>query len=121
MHPHVHLVVKAEHEYDGKRLNPRKADLQRWREKFAQNLTELGVAAAATRRDDRGCVKTNKKTPIYRAAHRKPKNPGTFEATCDPDYGGRGFGLYAKKDRGRQTGAAHDRARYRIVMDIGHS
>jgi hypothetical protein len=27
MHPHVHLVVKAEHEYGGTRLNPRKADL----------------------------------------------------------------------------------------------
>src|SRR5271163_2611034 len=72
-HPHVHLVVKAEHEYDGSRLNPRKADLQRWRERFAEYLTELGVAATATRREDRGFVKTHKKTPIYRAAHREPK------------------------------------------------
>jgi hypothetical protein len=75
-HPHVHLVVKAEHEYERKRLNPRKADLQRWREMFAQNLTELGVAATATRREDRGLVRTNKKTPIYRAAHRESKRPG---------------------------------------------
>ena len=29
-HPHVHLVVKAEHQFEGLRLNPRKADLQRW-------------------------------------------------------------------------------------------
>src|SRR6202051_2605355 len=77
MHPHVHLVVKAEHEYDGSRLNPRKADLQRWRERFAQSLTELGVAATATRREDRGFVKTHKKTPIYRASQRKPKNPAS--------------------------------------------
>src|SRR5208282_6686538 len=77
MHPHVHLVVKAEHEYERKRLNPRKADLQRWRERFAGYLTELGVPATATRREDRGFVKTHKKTPIYRAAHREPKNPGT--------------------------------------------
>ena len=76
MHPHVHLVVKAEHEYDGSRLNPRKADLQRWREQFAEYLTELGVAATATRREDRGFVKTHKKTPIYRAAQREQKNPG---------------------------------------------
>src|ERR1700733_1776611 len=75
MHPHVHLVVKAEHEYGGARLNPRKADLQRWRERFAEYLAELGVAATATRREDRGFVKTHKKTPIYRAAHRKPKHP----------------------------------------------
>jgi hypothetical protein len=77
MHPHVHLVVKAEHEYGGLRLTPRKADLQRWREMFAHNLTELSVAATATRREDRGLVKTSKKTPIYRAAHREPKSPGS--------------------------------------------
>lgn len=72
-HPHVHLVVKAEHEYEGPRLNPRKADLQRWREAFAATLNELGVAATATRRDDRGKPKTSKSTPIYRAAQRDPK------------------------------------------------
>lgn len=48
-HPHVHRVVKSEHEYGGKRLNPRKAELQRWREQIAEYLTELGVAATATR------------------------------------------------------------------------
>ena len=76
-HPHVHLVVKAEHEYEGTRLNPRKADLRRWREQFAENLVELGVAATATRREDRGFVKTHKKTAIFRAAQRSPKTPGT--------------------------------------------
>lgn len=30
-HPHVHLTVKAA-DLDGVRLNPRKADLQRWRD-----------------------------------------------------------------------------------------
>ena len=70
--PHVHLVVKAEHEYSGRRLNPRKADLQRWRERFAEYLNELGIAATATRRDDRGLAKTQKRTPIYRAAQREP-------------------------------------------------
>jgi hypothetical protein len=74
-HPHVHLVVKAEHEYGGPRLNPRKADLQRWREKFAEYLIELDVAATATRRHDRGLAKTAKKTPIYRAAQRKVAQP----------------------------------------------
>jgi hypothetical protein len=74
-HPHVHLVVKAEHEYGGRRLNPRKADLQRWREKFAEYLIELDVAATATRRHDRGLAKTAKKTPIYRAAQRKVAQP----------------------------------------------
>src|ERR1700735_2450382 len=86
MHPHVHLVVKAEHEYEGKRLNPRKADLQRWRERFADHLVELGVAATATRREDRGFVKTNKKTPIFRAAHRQRQaaRPGGGPAYITP-------------------------------------
>lgn len=66
-HPHVHLVVKAEHEYGGSRLSPRKPDLQRWREQFAGYMTELGVAATATRRMDRGLIKTQKKNAIYRA------------------------------------------------------
>ena len=39
--PHVHLSVRAEGK-DGRRLNPRKADLRRWRETFAEKLRELG-------------------------------------------------------------------------------
>ena len=35
---------------DGARLNPRKADLQRWREVFAQRLREHGVECEATPR-----------------------------------------------------------------------
>jgi hypothetical protein len=35
------------------RLNPRKADLQRWRERFAHELRERGVEAEATRRASR--------------------------------------------------------------------
>jgi hypothetical protein len=40
--PHVHLSVKAESKH-GRRLNPRKADLQRWREIFGERLRERGV------------------------------------------------------------------------------
>jgi len=50
--PHVHLVVQSAGE-DGHRLNPRKADLQRWREGFAQALREHGVDAVATSRAHR--------------------------------------------------------------------
>jgi hypothetical protein len=48
-HPHVHLVVKATTP-DGLRLNPRKHDLQRWREGFAKSLREHGIEAEATKR-----------------------------------------------------------------------
>jgi hypothetical protein len=37
-----------------KRLNPRKADLQRWRETFAEKLRSYGVEAEATRQATRG-------------------------------------------------------------------
>ncbi|MCI0150063.1 relaxase/mobilization nuclease domain-containing protein [Paraburkholderia sediminicola] len=52
-HPHVHLSVQVRGP-DGKRLNPRKQDLQRWRERFAAQLREHGVEANATRRLARG-------------------------------------------------------------------
>ncbi|MGB4068989.1 MAG: relaxase/mobilization nuclease domain-containing protein, partial [Nitrospira sp.] len=48
-HPHVHLTVKATG-LDGGRLNPRKADLQRWREGFAEALREHGIEATTTSR-----------------------------------------------------------------------
>lgn len=66
-HPHVHLVVKAEHEYEpGQRLNIRKATLRRWREAFAAALREQGVAANASSLAARGRTRTGKKDPIYR-------------------------------------------------------
>jgi hypothetical protein len=51
--PHLHLSVKAESRH-GYRLNPRKADLQRWRERFAERLREWGIDAEATRQATRG-------------------------------------------------------------------
>ena len=51
-HPHVHLVVQSAGR-DGTRLNPRKADLQRWREGFASALREHGIDAVATSRAHR--------------------------------------------------------------------
>ena len=51
--PHVHLAVRGERN-DGHRLNPRKADLQRWRERFAARLQDRGVNAVATRASTRG-------------------------------------------------------------------
>lgn len=48
-HPHVHLTVKATG-LNGIRLNPRKPDLQRWREGFAEALREHGIEARTTSR-----------------------------------------------------------------------
>ena len=55
-HPHVHLTVQSLG-HDGRRLNPRKADLQAWRERFAAELRLRGIAAEATPRRTRGRVR----------------------------------------------------------------
>jgi hypothetical protein len=51
--PHVHISVRAESKH-GHRLNPRKADLHRWRETFAEKLRGWGIEAEATRQATRG-------------------------------------------------------------------
>lgn len=61
--PHVHLSVRAESRH-GKRLNPRKADLHRWRETFAAKLRDLGIDAEATRQASRG--QTRNHEPLWR-------------------------------------------------------
>ena len=61
--PHVHLSVRAE-SMRGARLNPRKADLHRWRETFAEKLRGWGVEAEATRQATRGA--TRHFDPIWR-------------------------------------------------------
>lgn len=61
--PHVHLAVRAQR-YDGRRLNPRKADLQRWRETFAARLQDRGINALATKARVRGIDRSAQ--PIWR-------------------------------------------------------
>lgn len=61
--PHVHISVRAESR-EGKRLNPRKADLQRWRETFAEKLRGWGIDAEATRQRTRG--ESRNYEPIWR-------------------------------------------------------
>jgi len=68
-HPHVHVVVKAVSE-QGQRLNIKKASLRAWRQQFAANLRELGVAANATERAVRGETRTHRSDGAYRAARR---------------------------------------------------
>jgi len=51
--PHVHISVRAVSRL-GRRLNPRKNDLHRWRETFASKLRGYGVEAEATRQATRG-------------------------------------------------------------------
>lgn len=75
-HPHVHLTVRMSGR-DGARLNPRKADLQEWREVFAEALRERGVEAEATPRRARGVVLEAERTTVRKARER-------FEAGTGP-------------------------------------
>lgn len=63
-HPHCHVSVKMLG-FDGRRLNPRKADLQSWREHFAEAIRDQGVEAEATPRRVRGVVRKAKRQAIY--------------------------------------------------------
>lgn len=66
--PHVHLSVRAESK-EGRRLNPRKADLQRWRETFAEELRGWGIEAEASRQATRGVARHF--DPIWRVNARE--------------------------------------------------
>jgi len=61
--PHVHLSVKCLG-FDETRLNPGRADLQHWRETFADKLRDIGVDATATPRKSRGIVKKAERSVI---------------------------------------------------------
>jgi hypothetical protein len=66
--PHVHISVRAESKH-GKRLNPRKADLHRWREAFAEKLRGHGIEAEATRQATRG--RSRNYEPLWRLKARE--------------------------------------------------
>ncbi|MGJ7498442.1 relaxase/mobilization nuclease domain-containing protein [Variovorax sp. RT4R15] len=90
-HPHVHLVVKCEHETTpGKRLYIRKDTLRQWREQFAALMREQGVPANATPRQIRGQVKGARKDPIHhrlRAVRAFQNLPDSQRAARRPPLG----------------------------------
>jgi hypothetical protein len=82
--PHVHLVIKARG-LDCTRLNPRKEDLARWREGFAESLREHGIEAAASNRLQR--LNRERAEPQFvRYMQSKGKTPHTFgRGTASPE------------------------------------
>lgn len=68
--PHVHLIVRTEGA-DGRRLNPRKADLHRWRLRFAHELRERGIDAAASRQRTRGYAQRHEQLWEHKLEHRQ--------------------------------------------------
>jgi type IV secretion system T-DNA border endonuclease VirD2 len=72
-HPHAHLTIRARNDR-GQRLDPRKEDLQRWRERFAAQLRQTGVEAAATPRRARGVVQKATRQAIRHMDKRRGSN-----------------------------------------------
>ena len=68
-HPHVHLTVRRLGQ-DGERLNPRKADLQTWREGFARALRDRSIEAEATPRRTRGVTRKAEHIPVRKMRER---------------------------------------------------
>lgn len=74
-HPHVHLEVRS-HGDHGERLNPKKADLDTWRQVFAQALRDRGVEAEATPRRARGITRKAERTPLRKIRERHEAGQG---------------------------------------------
>lgn len=71
--PHVHLTVKTRG-YDGTRLDPKKADLQEWRETFAEKMREQGYNVEATPRRSRGVIEKGERFKV-RSIHDDKDRP----------------------------------------------
>lgn len=67
--PHVHLSI-CSRGHEGQRLNPRKADLELWRQAFAEKLRERGVEAEATPRRARGVTRKPERATVRRIQDR---------------------------------------------------
>ena len=80
--PHVHLAVRAESRF-GTRLNPRKADLHRWRETFAEKLRGWGIEAEVTRQATRGANRQS--DPLWRV---KAREAGRLRRDGNPGKSG---------------------------------
>ena len=96
--PHVHLSVRAESVH-GHRLNPRKADLQRWRETFAERLRGWGIDAEATRQATRGQLRNYE--PLWRL---KAREEGRLRSSW----------------AGSKSGAATERSRKEAAIAWAH-
>jgi hypothetical protein len=91
--PHVHLCVKALGA-DGTRLNPRKDDLRRWREQFAERLRENGVEAEASSRRERFQPTPGKRQAVY---HQSPEKAAKTDLAATSRKKALGFTLSAKE------------------------
>jgi type IV secretory pathway VirD2 relaxase len=73
--PHVHMAI-CSRGHAGERLNPKKADLELWRQTFAQALRDRGVEAEATPRRARGVTRKAERTSLRKIRDRHEAGDG---------------------------------------------
>ena len=83
--PHVHLSV-CSRGHMGERLNPKKADLELWRQTFAQALRDRGVEAEATPRRARGVTRKAERTPLRKIRDREEAGQGPMARVRQTAY-----------------------------------
>jgi hypothetical protein len=116
--PHVHISVRAESKH-GKRLNPRKADLHRWRETFAEKLRQWGVDAEATRQATRG--RSRNYEPLWRI---KAREDGRVCKSLPPTKRGakamaaRTAAVNAWREIARALGASSDKSDRALAQSV---
>jgi len=85
-HPHVHLCVKLRNE-QGIKLDPKKAQLQRWRLRYAALAREHGIEMEASYRSERGIGMKAQKSPLVQARRRlRPKLVVHIETAPGDDH-----------------------------------
>ena len=114
--PHVHLSVRAEGR-DGQRLNPRKEDLRRWRETFAERLRGWGIEAEATSQVTRGTRHRNER--VWEGKNGLPREKRPERAQALPT-GIRKQALQAWAEIMRALAASPEEADRKLAQSIGH-
>jgi type IV secretory pathway VirD2 relaxase len=74
-HPHVHLTVRSRG-VRGERFNPKKGDLDLWRQAFARALRDRGIEAEATPRRARGITRKAEAMALRKLGERLRREGG---------------------------------------------
>ena len=114
--PHVHLSVRTEGR-DGQRLNPRKEDLRRWRETFAERLRGWGIEAEASSQVTRGTRHRNERVWEHKTRLSREKHPERAQAL---PRGIRRLALQAWAEIMRALAASPEEADRKLAQSIGH-
>lgn len=116
--PHVHLSVRASGR-EGQRLNPRKADLHRWRETFAERLRGWGIEAEASPQATRGVTRRSLRVWERQPGVAARTHPRGDHKTGVTARATRGTALEAWAEISKALAASGDPADHQLSRSIG--